>query len=248
MNRFLLLPLSLVLSFAGCGAPSSPDAGIDAGRPKVDAGVDAGLARCLEPKGAFMACTNPCDACTSAVAGFPLYALNHPDCVFGACSALTRTACPEACPTPSSADVGSPAQFTLGVSYDAGPAVSGVLGRPFQTTLLTLPTGTRFVVIRPQAELAQCQPAVLNGLLLMFRPSIDGGAVAPGRYPVSTVYEPPPGTVSARLDTAWLGVDGSVTLTNVGATTTGAFELELLGAMGRKNAAGAFDAVECVSR
>ncbi|MBL8914568.1 MAG: hypothetical protein JNM17_27945 [Archangium sp.] len=244
MNRSFL---ALCLFLAACSAdPSMQDAGRDAGRPPVDAGVDAGMNRCATPTGAFMGCRTPCDVCVEDLAGFPLYGVHHPQCVLTGCALPTRQACPMACPAPAATDVGVSAVFFDGGTFDAGPAVSGVLDGGFQTTLLRMPPGTRFVTVRPKNEIANCQPAVLTGLLLMFRPQQDGGAVTPGVFPISGAFEPPPGSVVARLDTTTLGTSGSVNLTAVGATTSGTYQIQLTGSAGMDaSVSGAFDAEDC---
>ena len=236
----------LTSTLLGCSQAEPPDAGspgADAGATR-DAGFDAG-GLCDQPTGSFVGCSTNCGLCVAEVAGYPLYALQNAGCAFDLfCSQPTRRACPTGCPPPSPSDRGTPAVFTLGAPFDAGPAVSSVLTAPLSTTLLSMPAGTRFVVVRPGHLLATCDLNVANGLVMLFAPS--AGTVSAGRYPTSAVYQPPPGTVVATVNSSQVALDGSVTLTAIGATVSGTFDLVLGGASTSGGVVqGSFDAVPC---
>ena len=242
--RWLLLLVAL--TSVACSQPEPMDAGTttDAG-PVRDAGVDAGTNRCELPTGAFVGCSTACGVCTGEVTGFPLYSLNNPTCGFDLfCFQPSRRACPTQCPPPAQADRGTAAVFTLGATFDAGPAVSGVLSAPVSTSLLSLRAGARFVVVRPASQLAVCDWATSQGLVLLFVPAADGGLTT-GRFAVSSTSMPPEGTVVATFNSNGVALDGSVTLTSL-SPPTGTFDLALGSASGSGGVVqGSFEAVPC---
>lgn len=96
-------------------------------------------------------------------------------------------------------------------------------------------------------ELAVCDWAALEGLVLLFTPPWDGGALAPGRFPVSSTSVPPEGSVVATVNTNRIALDGSVTLTSL-SPPTGTFELEVGGASASGGVVqGSFEAVPCTA-
>lgn len=153
-----------------------------------------------------MGCSNLCSVKPSAVAGYPLYGINHPGCPMGRPGEQGTEACPAACTPPTQADQGVPAVFLDGGPFIPGPAIAKRLVTPVAGGENRL-----FVGINAADAQAVCIGFPELGFQL-FGPR-DGGGHAPGTYAI--VGSGTEMTAAATRGLVATALGGQVTLTGL---------------------------------
>ncbi len=162
----------------------------------------------------FLECTEFCSLKPATVVGYPLYGFNHQGCVIGTPADPGTLACPLECTRPTQADRGTNAVFTGNLPFTPGPAMSKRFTLSGQDV--------RFITIRRVQNQAACV-ANFEGLAFQVYGPSDGGALAPGVFPIASSSTSTDNVAGVMLELAF-ATGGSVTLTSL-TPVTGTFSI-----------------------